>query len=245
VRAAHGSGAPTAMYLWLLAASPALRLPPPCMQAVEPKYGLPGQLDPKAGGAVPFAPLGSAGAGSTATGSSLSGVTGHYTQSQLIGSPRYRAARTDPNVLVGDNNAAPPKLTTRLEQRAWARAEAAAKAAAAAATIFSQPAPTQSESPIAPPAAAEAAMPPMPTPSSIANGMGASLVDKKNAITAELGVSGNVPTVAVAAADELGIDPTGKRAADVIDECFDKLFGSTMTTAPSELRAELLEALKP
>lgn len=53
-----------------------------------------------------------------------------------------------------------------------------------------------------------------------------SLVDKKNAVAQELGLSGDLPTVAAGAAKILGIElgPNGKTAADIIHESHRKLF---------------------
>ena len=54
---------------------------------------------------------------------------------------------------------------------------------------------------------------------------GASLVDKKNAVCGELGLSGNLPSVAAGAAEALGVDADGKSSAVVLDECYAMLFG--------------------
>lgn len=51
------------------------------------------------------------------------------------------------------------------------------------------------------------------------------LVEKKIAISGELGVDGNLPAVAAAAAEQIGVAIDGKRMADVIDECYAVLFG--------------------
>ena len=51
-----------------------------------------------------------------------------------------------------------------------------------------------------------------------------SLVAKKNAVAYELGLGGTMVDVAVGAAQNLGIDPTGKTAAAVIDECYAVMF---------------------
>ena len=57
-------------------------------------------------------------------------------------------------------------------------------------------------------------------------GAAGSLVGKKHAIMDELGLSGNMPTVAADAADALDIERSGKKAAELINECYRELFGS-------------------
>lgn len=116
------------------------------------------------GGAVPFAPLGSAGGGSTASGAALSGMTGAV--------PRYSAPR-----------------------------RAGTQAGAMAQTVRDAPA------------------------DAVAAGR-VSLAAKKAALARELGLGGDFPTVAAGAADILGIDlgPEGKKATEIIDECYHKLF---------------------
>jgi len=129
---------------------PVLRAYPPAMQLGDPAVGIEEDANTQkfCGGAVPFAPIGSGGGGSTASRTAMSGMTG------AAGAPQRRrlAARSRPSA--------------------------------------------------------------------------GSLVDKKNAIAQELGLSGDLPTVAASAAKVLGIDlgPNGKTAADIIHESHHKLF---------------------
>ena len=246
-------------HLILLAASSlVLRLAPPVMQVqrggnpegdpVHPTGQPVG--DRYAGAAVPFAPIGQNGGGSTASMASQRGMTGAVpgdaarSQRPAARSQRPPAARSQR-----------PQQASTVAQGGvpfTGNAGSAADRWCGAAVPFSPPGSVGDGS-----TASAAAMagntgafsprqPNIPKPRqqqqhgegsaavSAARGADAagsaaagSLVDKKNAIANELGLSGNLPSIAAAAADVLGIDlgPSGMPAAELIDQCYRQLFG--------------------
>ena len=182
-----------------------------------------GQVDRKTGGAMPFAPLGTAGGGSTASGASLGGVTGHIKRR----SPYQSAAGlafTDSAPVFGTAAERAAARAARAEAEAKAAAMEAAAMMEAAAALSLDVSDTAQITPTGASAAASAAA--SPSPSALAAAAGASLVDKKHEIMAELSIPhGNLPSVAAAAADQLGVDTGGKHVAKLLDECYDVLFG--------------------
>lgn len=200
----------------LLAASPALqlaplaavappRLEPPVMRKLSNivREMAPPRSDPVihhtgvpegdkfSGASVPFAPLGTSGSGSTASPSSLRGNSG---------GPQ-----------VGDVKVLDPMSFRPSGGPQQQRAAAAAAASEVAGGVEG--------------AARE--------------GAAGSLVDKKNVITRELGLSGNLPTVAAVAAAELGVDATGKKAAQLIDECHRQLVDGALVDKKNAIADEL------
>ena len=176
--------------------------PPPIEQGVP--WG-----DKFCGGAVPFAPLGSAGGASAANQDALYGGGSGQVYFNTARTPRQPGARR----AVGrrppiDANAPLDPAGLGLGFKRQRSDQQVVDGGVSGSALEEEP--MEDGSPNA--------------PMQIGDANPGSLVAKKNAVAYELGLGGTMVDVAVGAAQNLGIDPTGKTAAAVIDECYAVMF---------------------
>lgn len=210
-----------------------LKLVDPARAAADPYRST---RDRYAGAAEPFSPLGSAAGGSSASGAALQGMSGAVLRGAAARAAA-RAARVTHGAgatsAAAAGGASVQFMITRamrmeLAALGYDEAEVDRMQPQRAAAIIARglPSPRQADN--------------RPTPAeglagrttsgtadvarAAATAAPSGLVDKKRAITKELGLSGNLPAVASGAASELGIDPNGKSVATLINECYSRLF---------------------
>jgi hypothetical protein len=196
------------------------------------------------GGAVPFAPLGSGGGGSTASRASAVGLTGatsrplmargaHMRRAMPSGGPQpplsghpVSISRRSPYAPLEGDPVVGIDLNANMGACGGAVPFAPLGSGGGGSTASRASAVGLTGAGLASTPLGSRMRRPVPsrTPPSSA-GDEASLIGKANAVANELGLRGSLPAVAAEAADilDIGLGSNGRTAAEIIDICYDRL----------------------